>query len=247
MKTIMLALSRWAKGHVWLSRLFVVMGNLALIGLACLVGEMTRSLNIAFQSFWLTGAIVCAGVLGICYPRPYLQKKNRGFYARQKRFDIGLLSIGFFAFIVESNRQFADVFPVQEIFAIHRTIDMRTIVLDSAASSQLASVKEFVESDEFQSFSKKEKKQYVKSQLKELRKTEPQNDGANGALILLGVLLGVVIIYAAAALSCSLACSGNGALAVLVLIGGVVGAIALVVAIARASKPSGNKVLEETT
>lgn len=234
MKTIMLTLSRWAKSHVWLSRIFVVIGNLALIGLACLVGEMTRSLNLVFQSFWLTGAIVCAGVLGICYPRPFLQRKNRGFYARQKRFDIGLLSIGFFLFIVESNRQFTDILNVQQIFAIHRVAETNSIELDSCSNEKLVEIRQFMADKEFQTYSKKEKKQYLKSQVKELKRNSAGSDVGNVGLALLGILLGALIIMGAASLSCSLACSGATGMAYVVLAMGVAGGIAVAVALIKA-------------
>jgi hypothetical protein len=80
----------------------------------------------------------------------------------------------------------------------------------------------------------KERKKLLKHQIREIKKANDPSKGEKVLLVILSILVALGLLYLVAALSCSIACSGSEAIALLVAIGGTAGVILLLIFVIRA-------------
>jgi len=211
-------ISIWAKHHKWESRIIIVVMQILLGLIAWFLGTNAPE----FTADATKTLIAIFSVLTVSIVLIYSHfKKN---YVYRKTFDVLLITVSFGFVFMFSNQNF----QLPGSFANAAEITNR----DTTSFSKhplITSFKEKLMNMDKSKLTKKEKRRIIKAQIRTIRHDNNLSNGEKVALVILTVLLGVALLFGVAALSCSISCSGSGALAALVAIFGVVGIIFLMV------------------
>lgn len=209
MLTTLKLLSSWAHRHVGITRLVITLIHLILAGIGIYWGTLAYSLGFIFPAALLWGILLALCTLVILYP---IKGKKSGIwqhsYRKQKLIEGTVACCGLLLFCFWGNQQCMN-------------IQAPPIVQSSFQFASQAYSHQHVNP------SKKERKQRLKEakeSFKKLLKERKENGISAGewALMVLTVLAAVFLIVTLTALSCALACSDAGGLAVLVMLGGSV-------------------------
>ena len=210
-------LSYWAKHHVAYARIILLVCHGSLAVIACFLG--TTVTGIELSPFWTGLLAVALFAVAATYPG---NKKN---YTRRKLYDFLIASGGFLLIFCVANQ-------LNKPLSFYQTVAAIKIVEPSPY--KFAEAKKLLEQfhkGEKTSFTAKEKrfiKKEFKYQLGQYAKAKVLRKKATTEqvlLIILACIAAVGLLYLVAALSCSIACSGADALAVIVLIAGTAGIV----------------------
>ena len=235
----MYRLSLWGRHHVWTARFLILASYVLLNGLGWALGE-----QLALNGIYLTQAHFYLGTVLVlipffAYPSKHRKKDFKHFYRFQKTCD-GLLVAGTFVLIVCLAQPQSLPEPWMGLHAGATEVVTPTTTKPAV---QKKSVFRKVANGAIKwlGVDRAVQKKIVK-QWQQIQKGYKQTStGGKIALITLSILIAIAVLYLVAALSCSLACSGNDALAVIVLFLGVGAVILLLVKviqrITRGPKP----------
>jgi hypothetical protein len=148
---------------------------------------------------------------GISILHQQLYSSRLSFYKR-KLLDLVILLSGFMMIITTSNRPDTN------------HLNMYTTLQGSFAEKKVSASEPVI----------KPTGKEVRKQWKELKK-EMRATGASGGAIAISVVVGLVLIALVASLACTLACNNQGALSIVVLLGGLAGVFFIMKAIIRSS------------
>jgi hypothetical protein len=202
-------ISLWAKRHKWSARLLVIIINILLIALAVNVGDLLQQLGIVFPALSITLCSIVCAILFVLYP-----VGERVSYHRRKIFDILVGGSSFILVLCISNSSTV----ITPNVTAHAAVYVRPVVSPSA-HPVLEFIK-IIQSTDVAKLSNRQKLKLLKEQFKRIKKDKSVSDGDKGPLVALSILVALALLYGLAALSCSIACSGSGALAWLVFLGG---------------------------
>jgi hypothetical protein len=193
----MKSLAYWSRDHKNTARLLIAVCHVMIAGLALYIGTSLKALqlNIPASVFWIAISVFIA--VTFLFSKSY---KTFSFYAR-KKLDAVILLSGFVIMVAFSNQKSVEHFVSYN--SLHGSFVSKEVEPSKVGSAK-PSLKD------------------LKKQLKELRKIARNNNASGGGIalaILTAVLLGYLLLIAV----CSLSCSGQDALAVIVLIGGIAG------------------------
>lgn len=206
-------LSFWSRDHKTSARILIVVVYLILNLAGLFLGDLLHSFTGNFNAALLLIPVALTLAGYIFYPSKKNKEAYKNFYSTQKLND-GFLIIATFLFIVFAGNKLNE--------------NARWSQSASALSINYPTSKNSVENKTVntkpQSGTKASKK--FKQRLKALRKAYKESTKTEKALMIFGVvLLAGVVGYGLAALACNISCSGSEALAIVVLIIGVVGII----------------------
>jgi hypothetical protein len=216
-------ISLWAKNHVWLSRISIIILFHFLVFLGMGLGVVLFAEVEKLSRFWEAGLV---GLISSLF-WVYLPKHNLTYRKRSTILAL-IYCLGFFICVFVGNRlpEHIASWELEE----KSSFDYQVVT----ASISPAQVDSKATKREIRQEYRKAVKNTVMQIIQDWKK---QGSGAKVILIILSVLLALVLFLMIAALSCSLACAGNGTLAVLVLLGGtaliVWGAVVLIRSIVR--------------
>jgi Ca2+/Na+ antiporter len=183
---------------------------------ACYIGVQLNKNNILIpvQVFWFLLMLFFA--ISILHQQLYPARLS---FFRKKLFYLVILLTGFIMTITTSNRP-----------------DTNHLSMYSTLQGSFAEKKESVPVPVTKLTGKE-----VRKHLKELKK-EMRATGASGGAIAISVVVGLILIVLVASLACTLACNNQGALAIIVLLGGLAGVFFIMKAIIRSSTRRRNEV-----
>ena len=199
----MKAISFWAKNHLWLTRLGIVLILYPIINISgWILGSILQVEG--FQFSYLTYyflAFITVALVAFYSSR----KSNTGRYSYTRRkITDALLAFTTFCFALLTGNHFNSSF--QNIAPVHASEQITTSLIKPKPG--------------------KEKKKSFKKILKDLKKKYKQSSEAGKVLlIILTILVALGAVYLLAALSCSIACGGAEALAYVVFLLGLGGII----------------------
>ena len=213
-------ISYWAKHHVWQSRVLIVSMWLVINIIGIFAGKSLTEINITVPEYFWSVCIVSAIFLIACYPQRIgrFAGTYSKLYTRRKVIDFFLGLVTFFMIIYISNYR-------QTLFSNTQYTQASAIIpahRDSSISNHPL-IKNFIlkiKSADVSHMSSREKMKLIKQQLRKVNADKEISKSTKTLLIILTVLLAIVLIMGIAALSCTIACSGSEALAILVGIGG---------------------------
>ncbi|SFE62289.1 hypothetical protein [Thermoflexibacter ruber] len=216
-------ISYWAKNHVWLSRISIIILCHFLVFLGIGLGVVLFAEVEKLSWFWEAGLV---GAISYLF-WVYLPERNLSYRKRTTVLAL-IYCLCFFICVFVGNRLPERIAS----WELQQTSSYDYQVV--AASISPAKVNKKATKREIRQEYRKAVKNTVKQILQDWKK---QGSGAKVILIILSVLLALVVFLMLAALSCSIACAGNEVLAVLVLLGGtgliVWGAVVLIRSIVR--------------
>lgn len=215
--------SLWAKGHKRSARITIVVSFIALTALGIATGSLLTEIGVLLSSVTLLAftGIYLIGVMA--YPVRSVKGNKRNttaIYVRQKSCDWLLASSTFCMIVYFSNRP-------NEIFNYSTSLNAAIPAATSFTSDSviktyktITAFKASLKDETGKSLKLKERKKLLKEQIGAIKKDNTMSNGAKVALIILSIVAALGLLYAIAALSCTLSCGGSGAAAVIVMIGG---------------------------
>ena len=214
-------ISYWAKKHVWQSRALIVLIYILLNILGIFTGRLLNDLNIIIPQLYFIACIIFTIILWIWYPEKRYTKTNISgsiLFYRRKLFDFSLGLITFLMIIYAGNT-WQNLFIQSESALASKIIP---IPKDSAIYNNPL-IKNFITGLKEMDISKlnqREKFRLIKKQIQTIKKDSETPKSDKVPLIILSVLAALALLYILAFLSCSIACAGSEALAIVVALGG---------------------------
>lgn len=206
-------LSYWSRDHKQLARILIVTGYLILNVTGLFLGDLVHSISGTFNYAFILIPIILTMVGYFFYPDNKNKNSYRNFYSTQKLND-GFLIMATFLFLVFAGNK------LNESTRWSQSVSALSIHYPTAKNS----VQNKTVNTKPQSGTKAYKT--FKQRLKALRKAYKESTKTEKILMIIGVvLLAGLAGSGVAALSCNLSCSGNEALAIVVLIIGIGGII----------------------
>jgi len=229
-------ISLWAKNHKWTARIIIVVSFLLLNALGMVTGLLLRDIRVILPlaALLFFASLYAAGIL--FYPR----KKGAGngqtkslYYRRQKTCDMLLAGSSFLMIVFFGNhpRQlFNYTPPFASVMAATSSLPKdSSLKIYKPISNFAASMK-----DENGKLLKwKERKKLLREQVRAIKHSGGLSNKGKAALIILSVIVAMGLIALIGYLSCSIACAGSGALAIVVLAGGTALVILLLIHVVR--------------
>lgn len=209
-------LSYWAKHHPVYARIIIVVSRCVLAAIAYFLGWQLLQFDIGLSPLWIYFFILLFFVTGATYP----QARNWENYKSRKFYDLVIASCGFFIVLCLANQ-------LNKPFTLYQnaqaTVSVEPSLYKNAEAKKLL---EQFQKGEKTKFTAKEKRiikrefkyqlgQYVKAKVLGKKATADQV-----LLIILACIAAVGLLYLLAALSCTIACNGADALAIVVFVAG---------------------------
>ncbi len=214
-------ISAWAKDHKWSARLLIILSFFVLNALGIAAGVLLSSLGISVPLWILVffGCLYAAGFIG--YPSRSIKKKwGTRSYARQKSCDLLLAGSTFFMIVCLANHP-------DRLFryggSLNAAVASSSSLPGDSSIKTYKSIPAFIASmkdEKGNTLKWKERKKLLREQVKAIKRSTEPSEGGKIALIILSVIGALLLIYAIAALACTLSCGGSDALAIIVAIGG---------------------------
>lgn len=209
----MISISKWASRNKFFSRSLLIISITALNFYAGILGICLFKLHLEIP-IWLSW-IPFITILGatIIYPsRKFWKEKMHDFYKKRIRLDVLIYTSAFCLLLFNVNSRADKISNANK---------------DSLAQFTVHTVQKEQRKNWFSfkkmrtKFLKKTDRICAKIAAKILKRVNPKSEKTKILLFLLALLSAGALIMLSAAASCSLACSGDEVLAVLVLIGGI--------------------------
>ena len=209
-------LSYWAKHHPAIARSIIVFSRCLLAAIAYFLGTELLKFDMELSPLWIYFFILVFFVTGATYP----SVRKRDNYKKRKLYDLLIASCSFFMVLCLANQ-------LNKPFALYQNAYASVIVDPSPyRNAEAKKLLEQFQKGEKTRFTSKEKriiKREFKYQLGQFAKAKVLGRKATAdqvLLIILACIAAVGLLYLVAALSCSIACNGADALAVIVLLAG---------------------------
>lgn len=213
-------ISCWAKNHVWQSRLLIVVIYILLNVIGMFTGRLLNELEVILPALYFTVCLIVAGGLLLGYPKKTRRNvSSSALYFRRKLYDFSLGAITFLMIVYLGNNW--QRIPLQGEFA--SATKLASVVKDSAANYNHDLLKNFIadiKSRDVGKLSQRQKSTLLRDQVKKINKDKELSPLAKAGLIFLSVIVALALLFGLAGLSCSIACSGSEALALIVLAAG---------------------------
>ena len=213
-------ISYWAKKHVWQTRLLIIGIYVLLNVIGIFTGKLLKEINIIIPQVYFTAFIICTIALWIWYPDKNAKKRisSSVLYARKKLFDFSLGTVTFLMIIYSGNNW-------EHLFIKSQSANATNIFNTNKDSAiyNIPIIKNFIASIKAMDVDKigqREKLRIIKKQIKTIKSDKETSKGDKTLLIILSILVALALLIGLAALSCSIACSSSGALAIIVALGG---------------------------
>jgi hypothetical protein len=212
----MIKISLWAKKNVLVSRILIVAGYLLLFLLCFFTGNALRDLQILIPFKVLGTSVILFLITSSIYIlQKHILKKHFSFLYH-KTLD-GLLLISTYLILITAYNQYG---------SITNMVTRNNNIVYGSFAPNISDVSDNnikkPLSENSNKIDKKTLKQNIKSYIKSYKK---KSNGSKTLLIILSVLVAMGLLFGLAALSCSIACSGSGALAILVAVAGTFGIV----------------------
>ncbi len=229
----MKTLSFWARRRPFAARMLIVT-LLVLLGLLALETALELK-NLGLQlpewPLWFLSLVVVYAL--IRYPQGKERLEKREFCIQRMRCDFSLLVSGWAILFLMSNRELP---AHQAIQPQARFIALRAAEQNSGFKRALHDLNPFAPKS-----NKSHWRAFARQQLEARRAELAKQKSLTLGKVLLLLLFSTASIIILAYLSCSIACSGSGVLAVLVALGGLVGIVALLCMFLRQTLPNDTK------
>jgi hypothetical protein len=202
-------IANWSRQHFIAARIIIALSH-TIIGIcATYIGIQLKKNNVFFptQLFWFF--LILFFAVSIYHQQFYSFRLP--FYKR-KFLDLVILLSGFMMIITTSNQPDTN------------HLNFYTTLKGSFAERKANALVPVI----------KPNGKEVRKQWKELKK-EMKAGGASGGSIAIAVVVGLILIALVASASCSLACNNQGALSIIVLLGGLAGIFFIMKAIIKSS------------
>jgi hypothetical protein len=199
-------LSYWAKVNPQIARIFIILIYI-LINIAGLIaGSLLWASGIQLKGSFMFVLAVTVVSLYVIYPKKAVYYKRKIFH--------GLMAVCTFLIITVFGNQLHS--PNPQIFFVNTTQAVTHIAnIDKHNIHEPTNIKK----------EKRLQKKEARSLWKKLAAKDDRSKAAKIFLIVLTVIIALGLLYLLAALSCTIACSGAEALAVLVAIAGTFGIV----------------------
>jgi hypothetical protein len=222
-------LSTWGRDHKWSARFIIVVSLILLDLLAVKGGSMLLDIGISLPTYMIMIFATIYGIVFIGYPnKSGRSTRQRQFtsYIYRKCCDF-LLAASTFCMILFLGNHPERLFRYDGLFNIASASSPSSSPGDSIQRSykSIAAFSKSMKSANGVPLKWKERKRLLKAQIRAIRNSPENSKGTKVLLIVLSVLGALLLLYAVAALACSLSCAGSDAAAVIV---GVLG-VALIV------------------
>jgi len=229
-------ISLWAKYHKTSARIIIVFSSLLLLIGGTITGSLLKDLNIILPKELLFAIALIYLIALIYYPVKSIKRKLTGhnFYVRQKKMDCVLIASSFLLMACISNDGFK---PLNAINIFQPAAASLPSTPGDSLTTKYKSITAFsasLKDANGNSLKWKEKKKQLLHQVKAIRKADELSEGAKIALIILSVIVALGLLALVASLACSISCSGSGAGAILVGVGGTALVVFLLVIAIRA-------------
>jgi hypothetical protein len=208
-------ISLWAKNHKWESRVLIVGIYLSLFAIGMFTGRLLEEINVNIPWFYFNTCILLTLILWTFYPAKNVSRNDRPVsYATRKLFDLSLGAVTFLMIVYAGNKHdylFIRSEPVQASKIVHHASD--------SAISNNPLIKNFIagiQKMDVTRLSQKEKFKILRKQIRAIKQDKETSKGGKTALIVLSILVAIGLLFLLGALSCSIACSSSGALAIIV-------------------------------
>lgn len=226
-------ISYWAKNHIWQTRMLIVVIYILLFTIGISTGKLLKDINVILSQGYFIACIVITLVLWTLYPERNFKRGISSFasYIRRKLFDFSLGAVTFLM-IVYTGNNWKLLFIRAESAQASKII---RIPKDSTITNSPL-IKNFIGSIQNMDVSKltqREKIRLIKKQIKAINQDKETSKTNKTLLIILSILVAIGLLIGLAALSCSIACSSSGALAIIVAIAGTALIIFLLVRIIK--------------
>lgn len=241
-------ISFWAKAHHWQARILIVVCYLLLTIIGTIIGLQLNDLSIQIPSWFMGSTIILFLAAGIIYPI-----SNKRTYLFRKTCD-SILAVCTFLMIIFAGNQYGGLSGW--LVAANSPNEVQASVIKDSSKTGYKSIQAFTSSmkdKDGKMLKWKERRKLLKTQLREIKKSDELSDGAKAGLTILCVVVALGLLYLVAAAACSLSCNGAEAAALLVGIGGLAAVVVLFVIAIRAIYnkkkkkviPPENKAVEE--
>jgi hypothetical protein len=216
-------MSHWAKNHKPAARLTIIASFLLFTVLGIMTGSLLDDTGVSISPTIMLIFICIYLAAVIAYPAKALKNRNSSaaaFYIRQKSCDLLLAASTFCMITGLSNRS-------ENLFSF--SMPLNAAITSGFSFPKDSSVKKFKSIADFRASLKdengkslkwKEKKQFLKEQIRAIKKDKDVSNAGKVVLIILSVAVALGLLYLIAALACNLSCSGSEGAATLVMIGG---------------------------
>ena len=236
-------ISRWAKKHIWQSRLIIILIYVLLNAIGIFTGELLNELHVVIPELYLIVCIIFTITLWILYPSRQNTKARittSALYVRRKLFDFSLGTVTFLMIIYAGNNWqhlFTKSESVQASNIIHLSKD--SAIYDNPLIKNFISL---IKGMDAHKLTQREKLRLLKDQIKTIKHDKDTSSTEKTLLIILSVIIALGLLIGLAGLSCSISCSGSEGLALVVGLGGTFLIIFLLVRIIKhISDPSRKK------
>ncbi|MDB5232930.1 MAG: hypothetical protein JWN76_3735 [Chitinophagaceae bacterium] len=212
-------ISFWAKNHVFESRIIITVIYILLAVTGIVTGKLLNDINVTLPQFYFLVCTICTIIFWIGYPgiKTVKGKKIPGSYARRKTFDfiLGLMTFLLIVGVANNPKLFfnAETAQARKTFPVSTdtSINNHPLIQDFITS---------IKSRDITRLSEKEKIQIIKKQIRTIQHSKETSQGGKIALIALSVIIAAGLLAGLAVLSCSVACTSSGALAIILMAGG---------------------------
>jgi hypothetical protein len=229
----MITISFWAKAHPGLARILIVILHLLLGLLAIEMALELKNLGLDLPAWplWVASAAVLYHI--IVYPRQKTAADRKVFRRQRMQCDLALIIAGWVLLLGLSNRDLPAQLPVRPQAQLSA---LRLEGQESSLKRMFRPLNPFVQKNKPGTW-----RTFVRKHLEERRAELAGQKKLTLLKVLLLLLFSAASITILAYLSCSLACSELGALAILVALGGLVGIVALLCMFLRQTLPDDTK------
>ena len=241
-------ISIWASRHIIASRIIIVVSWIVLMLIGVYTGSQLIILNVRFPSITMIFFITFFLVAFLVYPSRNNKKKKitiSKFYLHQKSCDF-ILAFSSFCMIVYCSNHSDRLF--QSNNGVHATAFVTIVHPKDSTRKPYKSISAFASSMKEANGNPlkwKERKKLLNEQVKAIKKAAEPSKGEKTILIILSVLVALLLLSLIAALACSIACSGSGVVAALIMAGGTALVVFLLIGMIKRITGKKRKTIEE--
>ena len=237
----MVHISLWASRHIWPTRFLIFLIYVLLHALGWIAGDLLSSISIELNHAFLYMSIALTIAALLIYPTHNKKISSPKLYRLHKAADIMLASATFILIVFTANR-WTHTLPGNHANGAS-VVSVLPGNMKSFNESEPKPAKEVVSPDhKRKKTSFREWRKKMKEAFRKIR--QAYRKGENGeriVLIIVSIIGAVILILLLAALSCSIACSGLEALAIVLYIAGTTGIIIGLVKIIQGINKKYNK------
>jgi hypothetical protein len=228
----MRSISFWAKQNHRKARLIIVFIHLLLLSLAIFTASLLGGMGVEPLQSGYHFLFIVPLLVAVFYPAKPLSrmfKAHQEYLSRRKICDLTIAASGYIMCIL----MFSASEPISTFYnrleGSHSVTGFGGMTDSPKRYLSIPQFAKYFQSTEVQQLSAREKSKILKRQIMGIKKDKDTPTGAKIFLITFSVLIAAGLISILLGLSCNIACSGSGVLAVFVFMTGTAGVIFLLV------------------